>query len=148
MLSDSVRIKMTQVLKKPPKRKTPKRVVLVNRDSDVRREMTSVLERAGYTVHPYSDGKSALGDILHVIEEPFVLLGEFSMGGIYTADEMRRCLDFHAKRTGADYGIISLGVPKADHAREALDGKRILYTHEKKPGNLIGLVSSESERIK
>ena len=106
-----------------------KKVILVEKD-DARREMhTQVLDLVGYEVYPYKDGQSALANIVQNGHAPFVLVGTFDMGDVYTADEMKRCLDTHSRRTGVRYGIVSFDVPDSFSAR-ALDNAQVPHVKE------------------
>ena len=105
--------------------KMAKKVILVESVDSEREIHKKVMGLIGYDVHAYKDGFSALRHIVQNGHAPFVLVGPFNMGDVYSADEVKRCLNVHSRRTGVDYGMVSFDVP--DAARGVLEKERVPY---------------------
>jgi len=102
----------------------PKKIILVEKDKAKRLIDAFKFEALGYEVKDYEDAMPALGDISEDGKEPFVLVCPFEMGDAHNdllADEVRRCLDQHTRKTGVRYGMVVYSMPNDPILKRVLE---------------------------
>jgi len=125
----------------------PKKVIIVEAEDAKRQWKKAAFEMAGYKVLDFKDGQSALMNIVQDGHAPFVLAGTFSMGDVYTSDEMKRCLAQHSQRTNVNYGIVAYNVPQNEIAKKPLVQMRIPGIAGDDTAKITQLVEAEFARI-
>jgi hypothetical protein len=124
-----------------------RKVVLIENEGPKRDEHQEFLESMGYEVAVYRDAEAALKDIVHSDPEHSVIAGPFAMGSVYTADEVKKCLDIHGQNTGIQYAVISFDVPERQLPIDALKNAKVPYIHGSGAEDIARLVGREFRKV-